>query len=492
VKGALPISLAVLALLGGCALGPDYHPPAAPKAAGYTAAALRDPAAVPGVTGGGAQRFVAGRDIPAQWWRLFHSPTLDRLIAEALAANPDLKAARASLRQARELALAQGGTLYPSATGSFSDTRERVNDAVGGKPDLSQYLSLANASVSVGYVLDVFGGQRRAVEAAQAAAEVKRYQAEAAYLSLTANLATAVIQEAGLRSQIKATRAIIAAETIQLRTVRRQYALGAAASGAVLAQQGVLAASRATLPPLERQRAQLRHQIAALTGRLPGSQKPLGLTLADLTLPADLPVSLPSRLVRQRPDIAAAAAQLHAADADLGVAIANQFPQFTISAGFGRNATDPGGLIQPAATVWSLTGGLTQSLFDAGQLHHKRQAASAAVEAAAAQYRSTVLTAFRNVADALRAIDTDAALLREQAAADRFAADRLQLVQSQYRLGAVSNLTLLDAERTYEQAHIGLVQAETARFADTAALFQALGGGWWNRAAAPTKGVSAP
>ncbi len=487
---AIPISVAVSVALAGCALGPNYHRPAAPKAAGYTAGPLRSPAAVPGLAGGAAQRFVSGRAIPAEWWRLFHSRSLDRLIKEALVANPDLKAAKAALTQARELALAEGAVLYPSVTGSLSDSRQKINDAAAGNANYSQYMSLANASISVGYVLDVFGGQRRAIEAATAQAAVKRYQVRAAYLSLTANLASAVIREAGVASQIKATRAILAAERDQLVLIRRQFALGATASDAVLAQEGIVAATRATLPPLQNQLAQLRHQVAALTGRLPGEGKAEPVTLADLTLPADLPVSLPSQLVRQRPDIAAAAANLHAADANLGVAIANQFPHFTLSAGFGRNASDIDGLILPSATVMNFGAGITQTLFDAGQLHHRRKAAAAAVTEAAQQYRSTVLTAFRNVADALRAIESDGAALKDQAAAENIARKRLILARTQYRLGAVSYLALLDAERTYDQTRIGVVQAEAARFTDTVALFQALGGGWWTHGAAPATPAS--
>jgi NodT family efflux transporter outer membrane factor (OMF) lipoprotein len=483
VRRATPLSLAgVLLLLAGCAVGPDFESPAAPEATGYTPEPPPASTAASDTTGGQAQHFRPGVDLPGQWWELFNSPALDALIRQSLAANPDLAAAQAALRQAEENTRAQEGALYPSVSAGFSETREKLSGAQFGNPSFSSILTVANASVNVGYAVDVFGGARRAVEAAAATAEYQRFQLEATYLTLTANLVTAAIQDASLRGQIAATEEIIDAETQQLEVVRHQFELGAAAKSDVLAQESTLAQTRATLPGLQKQLAQLRNQLTALAGRLPSQEIEQKFDLTGLALPAELPVSLPSQLVRQRPDIRAAEATLHNANAELGVAIAAQFPQFNLTASVGSIALGAGNLFSAGTSVWSLAAGITQPLFKGGQLEHQRKAAEAALDLAWAQYRSAVLAAFRNVADTLRALDADAVALSAQLAAERSAVESLQLARQQYALGAITYLTLLNAERTYEQAHIALTQAQAARYADTAALFQALGGGWWNRA----------
>jgi NodT family efflux transporter outer membrane factor (OMF) lipoprotein len=284
-----------------------------------------------------------------------------------------------------------------------------------------------------------------------------------------------------LRGQIAATEEIIKTEADQLDVVGQQVAAGGASRADLLTQQATLAQSRATLPPLRKQLALQRDQLTALVGSFPSQELDARFDLADLTLPVDLPLSLPSQLVEQRPDVRAAEAQFHAASANLGVAIANQLPQFSISGTLGTTAEGFTNLFTPATGVWSIVGGITQTLFDAGTLLHKKRAAAAGLEQAAAQYRSTVIKALQNVADALRALQFDADTLHEQAAAEKAAADSLALARVQYQAGAISYLTLLNADRTWQQARISLVQAEAARFADTAALFQALGGGWWHR-----------
>jgi NodT family efflux transporter outer membrane factor (OMF) lipoprotein len=468
--------------VAGCTVGPDFLSPAAPEVDGYTPEPLVEPTASADVAGGAAQRFVAGQDIPGQWWTLFHSPPLNRLVERALAANPDLQAAQAALRQAQENVRVTEGGLYPSIDAGLSNTRQQAPPALLGvrntKPSV---YSLANASVSVSYALDVFGGIRRSIEAAEAQADVQRFQLEATYLSLTANLVTAAIDEASLRAQIAATNDIIAAEMQQLDVVRRQFNLGGASRADVLAQESTLAQTRATLPALDKQLAQLRNQLTALAGEFPSHEVEETFTLAGLTLPEDLPVSVPSRLVGQRPDVRAATATLHQASAEIGVARANQLPSVTLSADWGSAASQLANLFTPGTGLWSLGGAISQPIVHGGALEHKRLAAEAAYDQAAALYRSTVLGAFQNVADALRALQSDALALQAQLAAERVAADSLALSREQYTAGAISYLTLLNAERTFQQTHISLAQAQAARYADTAALFQALGGGWWNR-----------
>ncbi|HEY1936197.1 MAG TPA: efflux transporter outer membrane subunit [Acetobacteraceae bacterium] len=468
-------------LLAGCAVGPDFNAPATPKDAGYTSGPSPTQTASSPVVGGHAQFFRPGAELTGEWWTLFHSTSLDRMIADALRANPDLAAAQAALREANENVYAEQGALFPTVGVNFQPERARISGAEFGEPNLSQTLSLVTAGVNVSYAPDVFGGVRRQVESLAAQADYQRFQLEATYLTLTSNLVVAAVQEASLRGQIQATNDIIGLQTQQLGVVQRQFELGGAAKSDVLSQQATLTSTEATLPPLQKQLAQTRDQLAALLGRFPNQQPSARFELTSLQLPTDLPLSLPSQLVAQRPDIRAAEATLHAASANVGVAIANQLPQFTISGQYGYEALGFTNLFSPASAIWSIVGGVTQKLFDAGQLLHKKRAAVAAFDQAAAQYRSTVVKAFQNVADALHALQSDADALRAQATAEQTSAASLDLAREQYRLGAIAYLTLADAERSYQQAHINLVQAQANRFADTAALFQALGGGWWHR-----------
>jgi NodT family efflux transporter outer membrane factor (OMF) lipoprotein len=468
-------------LLASCAVGPDFKPPAAPAVSGYTPEKQAPSTTSAAVKGGEAQRFVAGMDIPGQWWTLFHSPALDALIKEALQSNPSLEAAQATLRQARENVLAQRGVLFPAVDGNLSTTREKISGAAFGNPRSSSIFTLTTGSLSLSYVLDVFGGNRRQLESTEAQAEFQRYQLEAAYLTLTSNVVAAAVQEASLRAQIAATQEIIQAETQQLDVLQRQFNLGGASRAAVLAQQATLNATQATLPTLEKQLAQQRVLLTALAGRLPSEEISQSFDLATLELPQELPLSLPSHLVEQRPDIQAAQATLHQASAQVGVATAAMFPQITLSASYGNTVTDAGQLFTGPG-VWSIGAGLVQPIFRGGQLLHEKRAAEAALGVAAAQYRNTVITAFQDVADALRALQSDAAALAAQLAAERSASDSLAISRTQYQAGAINYSTLLNAETTYQQAHINRVIAQAARFADTAALFQALGGGWWNRA----------
>ena len=474
---------AALLLLAGCVVGPDFARPAAPQTSGYTPDPLTATAGAP-VRGGEPQRFVQERDIPGQWWMLFHSASLNALIEEALKANPSLQAAEAALRQAQENVRAANGVFFPTVTGNLSSTREKISGIQFGN-NASSLFSLNTASLNVSYPLDVFGGERRQLEALGAQVDYERFQLEAAYLTLTANLVATVVQEASLRGQITANQDIVAIDEQELNLLRQQLALGGVAKTAVLAQAAALEQARSTVPPLEKQLAQTRNQLTDFLGRFPSEAPGESFDLASLQLPEELPVSLPSKLVEQRPDVLAAESQLHAASAQIGVATANQFPQFNITGSLGSTALTPGGLFSPGTGIWSIGASAAQTLFDAGTLLHKKRAAIAAFDQAAAQYRVTVLAAFQNVADALRALQSDANALSAQVGAERAAADSLELARQQFRLGAITYLALLNAEQTYQQTRIGRVQAQANRFADTAALFQALGGGWWNRADVP-------
>jgi NodT family efflux transporter outer membrane factor (OMF) lipoprotein len=416
--------------------------------------------------------------VPRDWWTRFGSKELDALVAEALRANPSVQAAQAALRQALEIAAAQRGAYFPNVQAGFDPSRQR--NAVGVlAPTLNSGTALFNlytAQVTVSYVPDVFGANRRQVESLAALAEASRFQLDATYLTLTANVVTAAIQEAGLRAQIAATERVIALEQQALSVLRRELELGAIAEGDVFAQEAALAQLEATLPPMHRQLQTIRDLLAALTGHLPADSKPVRFELDQLLLPTDLPLGVPSQLVERRPDVRAAEAQLHAATAQVGVAIAGLLPQATITGGVGSSATAMADLFKAGTGFWSVGASLTQTLFEGGTLIHRKRAADAALDQAGALYRSAVLTAFQNVADALHALDADADALNAAARAEGAAQKSLDVVRHQLDLGSVSYLALINAEQTYQQAAILTLQARANRYADTAALFQALGG----------------
>jgi NodT family efflux transporter outer membrane factor (OMF) lipoprotein len=469
-----------LALLAGCAVGPDFTAPKAPDVDRYTPETLAPETGSAPVKEGAAQRFVLDKDIPVGWWKVYRSEALDRLVDEALQRSPTLDAAKASLRQAQANLYATEGGLYPSLTGNVSATREKISGASFGFPGLNSIFSVGTAQLNVSYALDVFGGTRRGIEASAAQADYQRFQLAAAYVSLTSNVVAAAVQEASLRAQIAANQQIVTIEADELKVLRQQLQLGGVAGGAVLAQEATLAQARAALPPLQKQLAQSRNQLATLAGRFPSEDVGATFELKQLTLPADLPLSLPSKLVAQRPDVRAAEATLHQTSAEIGVAVANELPQISLTGSFGNTGTPAGSLLNPGTGIWSIGGSLAQTIFDGGTLWYKRKAAVAAFDAAAAQYRGTVLQAFQDVANALRALQSDADALIADVAAEQAASKSLDLSQEQYRDGAIPYTTLLQAEQTLQQARVSLAQAEAARFADTAALFQALGGGWWN------------
>lgn len=437
------------------------------------------------MAGGESQTFVPGRDIPGDWWAVFHSKPLDDLIERALKANPDLKSAQAALVVARENTLAQRGFYYPTVSAGFSAARARTSSEIS-PATASGALSygLYTPQLSVSFVPDVFGLNHRTIESLQAQEQQVRYALTATHITLSSNIAAAAIQEASLRGQIDATQELISVNTRMLEILRGQYAGGYASQLDVAAQQAQLAQVTATLPPLLKQLAQQRDLLAALAGQLPNQEMEEKFELAGFQLPKELPLTLPSQLVEQRPDVLQAEENLHAASALVGVAHANRLPSFALTADAGTmtlifsHIFDRGGF-------WDTAAGLTQPVYDHGTLKHRELAAKAAYEQAEAQYRSTVLTAFQNVADTLHAIEQDAAGLRSAAAATQGAAVTLDLTKKQVEGGYANYLAVLTAEQSYQQAVLNLVQAQANRYTDTAALFQTLGGGWWNRADLP-------
>jgi NodT family efflux transporter outer membrane factor (OMF) lipoprotein len=459
-------------------VGPNFHEPAPPQVDRYTIEAMPvETAAAPG-PGGAAQKFLAEQEVPRNWWTLFGSAELDALVTEALRANPDVLSAQAALRQARENTAAQRGSFFPTAQAGFSASRN-LNATGVLAPNLASGTALYNLftpQVTVSYVPDVFGANRRQVESLAAQAEASRFQLDATYLTLTDNVVNAAIQEAGFRQQISATERVIALERESLTVLKRELELGAVAEVEVYAQEATLAQLEATLPPLHRQLQTTRDQLAVLTGHLPADFKPPAIDLDQLLLPIDLPLGVPSQLVERRPDVRAAEAQLHAATAQVGVAIANMLPQFTITGDIGSSATAMSDLFKAGTGFWSVGANATQTLFAGGTLVHRKRAADAALDQAAAMYKAAVLTAFGNVADAMHALDADADALNAASRAAAAAQRSLSVARQQLELGSVSYLALIVSEQTYQQTVIALIQARAARYADTAALFQALGG----------------
>jgi NodT family efflux transporter outer membrane factor (OMF) lipoprotein len=479
-------SIGLTLALSGCAVGPDFHSPPSPLTDSYTASPLpAKTVSVRGSVAGKSQYLKPGENIPAQWWVLFHSPELNFLIVQAIANNPNLAAAQAALRQAQENYRAEVGFLFPTITSQLTVERERFAGSTFGQNTPGSTFNLYNPSINGTYTVDVFGAIRRQMEALAAQVTFQRFELEAAYLTLTANIVTTVVTEASLRGQIRATYELIGLQRQILDITQKQFKLGAVGGSAVLTQQTQLAQTLATLPALQKSLAQTRHALAVLVGTLPSYYHLPPFEFSDLHLPANLPISCPSELVRQRPDVQASEALLHEASAQIGVATANLLPQFILTGSYGSVANQWSSLFKKNTITWNYAAQVVQTLFDAGTLSAQRRAAIAAYEQAAAQYKQTVLEAFQNVADVLKAVEFDAYNLRAQVEAERSARNNLALTRKQFKLGAVNYLALLTAENQYQQIRIARVQAEALRYSDTAALFQSLGGGWWNRGFLP-------
>jgi NodT family efflux transporter outer membrane factor (OMF) lipoprotein len=486
----------VAVLLSGCAAGPDYKRPEAPTVSSYTVQPLvGKTAATPESMQGEAQHFEGAKDIPFDWWKLFQSPQLNALIERTLKASPTIEAAQAALKQAHENVVAQQGFFYPTVSVNYSPSRNKLAGNMGGNspgpqqngdtiqstPSAPAYYTFHTAQLSLGYVPDIFGINRRMTESAQAQEEWQQMQLQAAYITLVSNVVAAAFQEAGLRAQIAAVNRVIAINRENLDIMHLQLDKGYVAEIDVAAQEALLAQSEQALPPLNKQLEQTRDLIRALAGNLPNQEISETFELADMHLPEALPLTLPSTLVEQRPDVRAAEAQLHSASAQYGVAIANRLPQFMVTADVGGMASSPEWMFRSGGTFFNLTGNITQILFDGGTLKAKSRAAEQALVQVGAQYRSTVITALQNVADTLHAIQADADALKAAAKSEHASKTVLDLTTRQYQSGYISYQNLLAAQQSYQLAVVTLVQAQSGRLGDTAALYQALGGGWWNR-----------
>jgi NodT family efflux transporter outer membrane factor (OMF) lipoprotein len=475
----VPLAIVVLA---GCAVGPNFKKPDAPEVDGYAQKPLVNPQGAVGAQGGKLQEFVSGADIPAQWWTLFHSKALNSLVESSIKANPNIKAAQDALLLARENKSAQLGAFWPQISGGYAATRAKSSiqiSPVTNTPAL--YYNLFTPQLDVSFVPDVFGLNWRNVESLKAQAEMQRFALEMTYITLTANVVTAAIQEGSLRAQVRATQREIDESKRMLAILKKQLAVGYAAGLDVAAQEAQLAAVAATLPPLVKALAQQRDLVANLAGKFPSEPLVETFELSSLELPRDLPVSLPSKLVRQRPDVRQAEENVHSACALVGVAVANRLPSFNLTGNLGTDAVMWGSQFASGTSFWTLGAAVTQPIFQGGTLLHRERAAKAALKEAEDQYRATVLTAFQNVADTLHALEQDGPALKAAVDAEKAAKKSLDLTSHQFEYGYANFLALLAAEQAWDTATINLVQAEALRYSDTAALFQALGGGWWNR-----------
>jgi NodT family efflux transporter outer membrane factor (OMF) lipoprotein len=470
------------AVISGCAVGPNFHPAPAPDVAGYVPGKLASPDPGPGGPRVAGQHFVTGAEVSARWWSAFRSLPLNDLVKQSVDRNPNLQAAEAAIRVAQYNAQAQRGLFYPQVTGNSTSSKQLFSNAgtvfgdLGSVPQ-TQY-TLATNQLAVSFVPDIWGANSRAVENLDAVTEQQLFQLEAAYLALTSNVVTAAIQEASLRGQIEATQRIVAIERNLLDILKRQFSFGQAAQADVLAQDAALAQAEQLLPPLQKQLAQQRDLLTALAGQLSADEVAQKFDLAHFKLPANLPVSLPGRLVDQRPDVRAAEANMHAASAQVGVAIAARLPNIVLSANGGSTAYNLAQSFTPGTGFYVIAASATAPIFDGFTLYNRQKAAEAALDQAEAQYRATVITAFQNVADALRALQSDARAAKAARRAEDTAKASLDIVEKQLNAGQVNQLAVLNAQQTYLTAAVIRVQTEANRLADTAALFMALGGGW--------------
>ncbi len=471
------LGAAYLCFMSGCAVGPNFESPKPPAVERYTSGPTTT-VTIP--ADGKVQNFKEGADVAADWWRLFNSPKIEAVVNEAIANNQSLQAAQAGLRQSRDSLRAGYGVFYPQLNASADASRQKNSPAETGGKIPSSIFSLFTLSATVSYALDVFGGERRAVESLGAQVDYQHAVVMATYISLSGNMVNAMIAQAGYQEQIQATEQLIVLQQEQIRITEAQAQAGTVPYANVLALRSQLASLEATLPPLKQKIAQTRHLIATLAGRTPAEWESQQIALADLTLPGELPLTLPSELVRRRPDILAAEAQLHSASAEIGVATAALFPSFTLNGTYGTASNTSHDLFRSSSRFWDLGANVTAPLFRGGTLWYGRKAALDAYQLSSANYRQTVLSAFAQVADTLRALEHDAETLQAQSQALGAAEEALRLIQANYKAGTVSYVQVIIANSLYNQANIGYVQAQAQRFQDTVALFVALGGGWWN------------
>ncbi|WP_250502045.1 efflux transporter outer membrane subunit [Caballeronia sp. AZ7_KS35] len=468
----LAASLAVY----GCAVGPDFQSPAAPTAQSYT----RDAQPASAEAAGTKQTFTRAQAALPMWWMLFGSDALNRLVDTALRNSPTLAQARARLTGARENYTAQAGaTEYPAIDANFSTTRQQVDlnsFGITSVPSPGPF-TVYNASLSVSYGLDIFGGNRRALDGLMAQVNYEAYELEAAKLSLAGNVVANAIRWASLKQQIDLTERLADMQAQQLSIIERRFTAGGVSKLDVSSQRTLLAQTRATLPPLSTQLAQAHHRLAILLGSAPSEADFRDITLDSLHLPSTVPVTLPSTLAHERPDIRASEALLRQASANVGVAAANMYPRFAISAGIGSERTRMADVIS-GMNIWNVGLNLTQPLFHGGELRAKKRAAQADYDAALAGYKQTVLQALQEVADALEALNDDARKLSQLSDAQREAQASLTIAQAEYAAGGISHFGLLDTQRSALQTKLDQSRAEADRLSDTATLFQSLGRAW--------------
>ncbi|GLR83672.1 efflux transporter outer membrane subunit [Bradyrhizobium iriomotense] len=486
IRKALHAGAASLSL-AGCAVGPNFEPPPAPGVSRYTPEPLASPHADADGPRVPRQQFVDGADIPKRWWAAFRSKPLNELIRLSVEHNPSLQSAEAAIRVANFNALAQRGLFFPQVGVNYTPSDQQFSNATQSSPldaPQSRY-TLHTVQLNISFVPDIWGQNVRAVESLDAQTEQAQFQLEAAYLALTANVVTAAVQEASLRGQIAATERIVKIERDILGILKTQFEAGQAAQVDVLTQETALAQAEQTLPPLQKQLAVQRDLLTALAGQFSADEVLQKFDLQHLALPANLPVSLPSTLVAQRPDVRAAEANMHSASAQVGVAIAARLPNLTLTGNPGTSAFKPAELFTQGTLFYTVAASATQPLFDGLTLYHKQKAAEASLDQAEALYRQAVITAMQNVADALRSLQADARAVQAAIKAETAAKASLDIVQKQLVLGQITQVTVLNAQQAYFNAAITRVQAEATRLSDTAALFMALGGGWPAQCATP-------
>ena len=483
MKRLLKGSTALLGLvvLVGCAVGPDFHKPDLPKGMDYQSAPRTATAGHGGTGAGVSQTFQTGVDIPGKWWEIFQNPSLNALVEQALANNQSLKAMQTGLKSAWEQRRIEGAGLYPTLSASFNPTRNKTSRVYSPVPNNNTWLyNVHTAQLTVGYVPDLWGGTRRAIEAAGAQAEIQKFQLEATALTMISDLVNATIEEASIRAQIAATQDLIASQKSTLALITKRQKLGDASQQDMVSQLASVAQLEATLPGLNLQLAQTRDQMAVLVGVAPNSPLP-EFRLEQFTLPQTLPVSLPSDLLNQRPDVRAAQAQIQSASAQVGVAIANRLPNVQLSALPGQAVGTMSDFFKPGYGNWTIAATVMQPIFQGGSLLHAERQARDNLMQANETYKATVLSAIQDVADSLHALDFDADALQANQSAYDATAQSLKIAHAQLRLGDVSELMVLQAQQANAQARLALVQAQGARYSDSVALFQSLGGGWWNR-----------
>jgi NodT family efflux transporter outer membrane factor (OMF) lipoprotein len=465
------MALCVLSV-GGCAAGPDFTRPVPPPATRYTAETLRGEGAP---ADGQVQHIALGQNIEAAWWTLFRSSAIDQLVTQAVDHNRTLAASVATLAQAQEIALARAGSQYPQVDLTAGAGRQQYGKEFLGPFGIAPFTYFA-VGPTVSYTLDYTGGVARSVEQRYALAEVERHQLDAAYLTVTGRAVMQTLMIASVRAQIATVETILAQDRDNLRLVQTAFDSGSVAREDVVSAQSQIANDMTLLPPLRQELAKARHTLSVVLGRAPASELPDDVDLAQITLPLQVPVSLPSELAHRRPDILAAEARLHAATSAVGVAQSNLYPKIQLTASVGQQSLKAGQLFDGANNAWSIIAGLTTPIFDGGTLRAEKRAAVDAMHASAAAYEQTVLEAFAQVADLLEGLDHDAEQLDAQDHAQQAAQSSLDLARISYKEGNAGVLQVLDAERSYQHARLGYVRAVAQRYLDTVQLFLALGG----------------